>query len=74
MSIQLKKTAINPEDTSLGHEKLPRPNIDHQKLPRPNIDHLIKRIMTERRKERKINVVTMILILSVIASAALFFS
>jgi hypothetical protein len=65
MNTQLKKAAINLEDIISGHEK---------KVPRPNIDHLIKRIMTERRKERKINVVTMILILSVIASAALFFS
>ncbi len=65
MNTQLKKAAINPEDIISGHEK---------KVPRPNIDHLIKRIMTERRKERKTNIATIILILSGIAIVALFFT
>ena len=65
MSAQLKQATINPKDIVSGHGK---------KLPRPNIDHLIKRIMTERRKERKTNIVTMILILSGIATATLFFT
>ena len=33
---------------------------------RPNIDHLIKRILVERRKEKKKNFLIFILILSVI--------
>ena len=64
MNTQLKKAAINLEDIISGHEK---------KVPRPNIDH-IKRIMTERRKERKTNIATIILILSGIAIVALFFT
>jgi hypothetical protein len=60
----LKKPAINHEDLdlSLSHE---------EKIQRPNIDHLIKRIMTERRLERKTNIATMVLILFAVAIIAL---
>ena len=60
----LKKPAINHEDLdlSLSHE---------EKNQRPNIDHLIKRIMTERRLERKTNIATMVLILFAVAIIAL---
>jgi len=64
MRAMLKKPAINHKDfdLSLSHEK---------KIQRPNIDHLIKRIMTERRLERKTNIATMVLILFAVAIIAL---
>ena len=42
--------------------------------PRPNIDHLIKRIVVERRKERKNNLVTLTLSFLVVAVLAIFVS
>ena len=42
--------------------------------PRPNIDHLIKRIVVERRKERKNNLITLTLSFLVVAALAIFVS
>ena len=42
--------------------------------PRPNIDHLIKRIVVERRKERKNNLITLTLLFLVVAVLAIFVS
>ena len=42
--------------------------------PRPNIDHLIKRIVVERRKERKNNLITLTLSFLVVAVLAIFVS
>ena len=42
--------------------------------PRPNIDHLIKRIVIERRKERKNNLITLTLSFLVMAVLAIFVS
>tara|TARA_B110000971_G_C19892194_1_gene445900 strand:+ start:711 stop:920 length:210 start_codon:yes stop_codon:yes gene_type:complete len=60
----LKKPAINHEDLDLSLSR-------EEKIQRPNIDHLIKRIMTERRLERKTNIATMVLILFAVAIIAL---
>jgi hypothetical protein len=61
MNTQLKK---KPMDLGLNSD---------EKFSRPNIDHLIKRIMTERKRERKNNIVTIILIFSVILIIFLWF-
>ena len=42
--------------------------------PRQNIDHLIKRIVVERRKERKNNLITLTLSFLVVAVLAIFVS
>ena len=42
--------------------------------PRPNIDHLIKRIVVERRKERKNTLRTLTLSFLVVAVLAIFAS
>jgi len=41
---------------------------------RPNIDHLIKRILTERRKEHKKNFFILVVILAIIVSTFVFLS
>ena len=62
MNSQLEKNSIKVED--LG------PNIKEIKS-RPNIDQLIKRIVTERNREKKNNILMMFLIFSGIAIIAL---
>ena len=57
-----KKKLIDLTDENSNNEKVNQ---------RPNIDHLIKRIMTERRLERKTNIATMVLILFAVAIIAL---
>ena len=42
--------------------------------PRPNIDHLIKRIVVERRKERKNTLITLTLSFLGVAVLAIFVS
>ena len=42
--------------------------------PRPNIDHLIKRIVVERRKERKNTLITLTLSFLGVAVLAIFAS
>jgi len=49
-----------------------RPNSEKSKSARPNIDHLIKRILTERRKESKKNLAILIVVLSVITGFVIF--
>jgi len=41
---------------------------------RPNIDHLISRIMTERRREKRANVITIVLVLAGAAALAVLFT
>ena len=62
MNSQLEKNSIKVED--LG------PNIKEIKS-RPNIDQLIKRIVTERNREKKNNILMMFLIFSGVAIIAL---
>ena len=62
MSSQLEKNSIKVEDSG--------PNIKEIKS-RPNIDQLIKRIVTERNREKKNNILMMFLIFSGIAIIAL---
>ena len=66
MRIQSKERnfKINAEDE--------RPNSEQSKSARPNIDHLIKRILTERRKESKKNLAILIVVLSVITGFVIF--
>ena len=60
MTTQLKK---NNFSIDANKEMI---NTVNPRLTRPNIDHLIKRILVERRKEKKKNFLIFILILSVI--------
>ena len=60
MTTQLKK---NNFSIDANKEMI---NTVNPRLARPNIDHLIKRILVERRKEKKKNFLIFFLILSVI--------
>tara|TARA_B110000967_G_C18868403_1_gene554008 strand:- start:1304 stop:1501 length:198 start_codon:yes stop_codon:yes gene_type:complete len=62
MNSQLEKNSIKVEDSG--------PNIKEIKS-RPNIDQLIKRIVTARNREKKNNILMMLLIFSGIAIIAL---
>tara|TARA_B100000780_G_C21057969_1_gene425141 strand:+ start:271 stop:483 length:213 start_codon:yes stop_codon:yes gene_type:complete len=42
------------------------------KLQRPNIDHLIKRILTERRKEQKKNILIFVFVLLIVFGSVIF--
>ena len=54
MKAQLKENTLQPEtNESLTSIKKPR-------QARPNIDHLIKKILTERRKQEKKNIILII--------------
>ena len=48
------------------------PNIKKAKTVRPNIDHLIKRILTEKRKEQRKNSIVLVSVLLVIAGSIFF--
>jgi|TARA_B100000780_G_scaffold231536_1_gene171356 hypothetical protein len=48
------------------------PNIKKAKTVRPNIDHLIKKILTERRKEQQKNSIVFVSVLLVIAGSIFF--
>ena len=69
---QLKKYALDPQGAFLSQEK--ETLSQEKKIQRPNIDHLIKRIMLERRKERKTNIITWILTISLIAIISYLFT
>jgi len=66
MTIQSKESnlKINAE--------VERPNSEKSKSARPNIDYLIKRILTERRKESKKNLYILIVVLLVITGFVIF--
>ena len=42
------------------------------KSNRPNIDHLIKRILTERRKEKKKNILIFVFVLLIVFGSMVF--
>ena len=42
------------------------------KLQRPNIDHLIKRILTERRKEQNKNILIFVFVLLLVFGSVIF--
>jgi len=64
-NLDLQGASLSQENETLTQEK---------KIQRPNIDHLIKRIMFERRKERKNNITTLILTISLIAIISYLFT
>ena len=60
MSSQYKENNFSPENlTSL--DAASQKNINATK--RPNIDHLIKRIINEKRKQKKINIISLSIVL-----------
>jgi hypothetical protein len=62
-----KKVFINPVDKSYISQK-------NQRSERPNIDHLMKRILVERRLEKKKNLVMMSLVFLVFLILIFFFT
>jgi hypothetical protein len=64
-NLDLQGASLSQENETLTQEK---------KIQRPNIDHLIKRIMLERRKERKNNITKLILTISLIAIISYLFT
>jgi len=60
MTIQVKQTAISPEDNQ------ETPMVRKSLKERPNIDHLIKRILIERRSQERKNLLTLLVIVSAI--------
>ena len=67
MNDQLKKN--NLTENAIGD--LQKKNI--YKAKRPNIDHLIKKILIEKRKEKKKSAVTFLVCLLTITIATVFF-
>ena len=65
MKVQLQEDTLQPEtNESLTSIKKPR-------QARPNIDHLIKKILTERRKQEKKNITLIIAILVIVSGIVL---
>ena len=60
MTIQVKQTAISPENNQ------ETPMVRKSLKERPNIDHLIKRILIERRAQERKNLLTLLVIVSAI--------
>ena len=56
MSAQYKENKFSIESLSASHA---RSRDNTNKTASPNIDHLIKRILTERRRERKKTILTL---------------
>ena len=67
MITQFKKTNLLVENMK------DEPSKSKSKAQRPNIDHLIKRIMVERRKEQRKNLVIFSFFLLAIAGSVSFF-
>jgi len=65
MNEDIKKITPTLSDKTLVHE---------EKIQRPNIDLLIKRIMKERRQERKNNITTICSIFVGVAFVSYLFS
>ena len=63
MSLQYKENNFSTENLSTSHATSQN-NID--KTARPNIDHLIKRILIERRREKRNSMALGFLVLSII--------
>ena len=63
MSLQYKENNFSTENFSASHTTT-KNNID--KIGRPNIDHLIKRILVERRREKRKSMALGFLVLSII--------
>ena len=63
MSTQYKENNFSTENLSTLRDKSQN-NID--KIVRPNIDHLIKRILVERRREKRNSMALGFLVLSII--------
>ncbi len=62
MSSQYKNNIFSTENVPTSHAKSQN-NID--KTKRPNIDHLIKRILVEKRREKRSFMALVFLVLSV---------
>ena len=65
MKAQFKKKGSN--EVSANSENI-------HNVSRPNIDHLVKRIMTERRREKKKSVIMMSIALVSFALMSFFFT
>tara|TARA_B110000971_G_scaffold177035_1_gene182655 strand:+ start:106 stop:321 length:216 start_codon:yes stop_codon:yes gene_type:complete len=63
MSLQYKENNFSTENLSTSHATSQN-NID--KTARPNIDHLIKRILIERKREKRNSKVLGFVILSIV--------
>ena len=63
MSLQYKENNFSTENLSTSHATSQN-NTD--KTARPNIDHLIKRILVERRREKRNSMALGFLVLSII--------
>ncbi len=69
MSSQYKENNFSTENFSTSHATTQN-NLD--KTKRPNIDHLIKKILVERRRERRNTLTLGLVILSVVVSIIFF--
>tara|TARA_B100000780_G_C21097185_1_gene442554 strand:+ start:166 stop:381 length:216 start_codon:yes stop_codon:yes gene_type:complete len=69
MSSQYKENNFSTENFSTSHATTQN-NLD--KTKRPNIDHLIKKILVERRRERRNTLTLGFVILSVVVSIIFF--
>jgi len=64
-------TQIKENNLSEGIIKSPS-TTTKSKLQRPNIDHLIKRILTERRKEQNKNILIFVFVLLLVFGSVIF--
>ena len=69
MAVELKEDNLQSKTTERLQGVVGKSN-----TARPNIDHLIKRILTERRKEHKKNFFILVAILAIIVSTFVFLS
>jgi len=56
MSALPKRENLEKVDLAVNKKFTHRPNIDHP-INRPNIDHLIKRIVSERKRDRRNSII-----------------
>ena len=64
--------AITEENTQSKELNADLQTKEKLKSNRPNIDHLIKRILTERRKEKKKNILIFVFVLLIVFGSMVF--
>tara|TARA_B110000114_G_scaffold148615_1_gene158736 strand:- start:165 stop:377 length:213 start_codon:yes stop_codon:yes gene_type:complete len=64
--------AITEENTQSKELNADLQTKEKLKSNRPNIDHLIKRILTERRKEQKKNILIFVFVLLIVFGSMVF--
>jgi|TARA_B110000967_G_C18605646_1_gene421433 hypothetical protein len=62
------------ENNFLQNTPKQTPNIKTAKTKRPNIDHLIQRMLIEKRREQKKNLIIFVFTLLAICGVMMFFS